>query len=50
MLHQDVRNEGPETAIRGGVNGSLKFLSKLWSLARQTTPKANYTKVVRYMC
>jgi hypothetical protein len=24
-----------------GVNGSLKFLSKLWSLAWQTTPKAN---------
>jgi hypothetical protein len=31
--------------VTRGVNGSLKFLSKLWSSVKQSTPKVNACKM-----
>jgi hypothetical protein len=40
-------HKGPKTATRGGVNGSLKFLSKLSTTVPKSTPKGTQTKATK---
>jgi hypothetical protein len=50
LLHMNV--EGPETATRGGrggLNESLKFLSKLLTTVPKSTPKRHTTKSYKNM-